>query len=235
MIPKIIHYCWLSRDPVPEKMRRYVSAWKETLSDYEFCLWDSDRFDINGSIWVKESFEAGKYAFSADYIRLYALYHFGGIYMDMDVEVVKPFGALLDSDHMLGYEYPDGIEAGIMGAVKGSGMIKECLDYYENRHFVRSDGSYDMKTLPVILHSVLGGYVNANRLVLLPPEYLTAKSHVTGRIYKTANTHTIHHFACSWRTKTSWERVKIRIRNHFPDSWLMGYHRWKRKLRRLLP
>jgi len=235
MIPKIIHYCWLGNRPLPEEMQRYIAVWKEKLPDYEFRLWNSDRFDINESIWVKEAFEAGKYAFAADYIRLYALYRFGGIYMDTDVEVVKPFDTLLDSDHMLGYEYPDGIESGIMGAVKGSAMIKACLDYYENRHFVRADGSYDLKTLPAILYSVLGGYVDSNRLVLLPQEVLTAKSHVTGRIYKTAETRTIHHFACSWREKTPWERCKIGMRNHLPDSWLMRYHEWKKKMRRLLP
>ena len=92
MIPKIIHYCWLSNDPIPEKLQEYMKSWKEKLPDYEFKLWNFDCFDINSSQWVKEAFEAKKYAFAADYIRLYAVYNYGGIYMDMDVEVIKKIG-----------------------------------------------------------------------------------------------------------------------------------------------
>ena len=113
MIPKIIHYCWLSNDPIPEKLQEYMKSWKEKLPDYEFKLWNFDCFDINSSQWVKEAFEAKKYAFAADYIRLYAVYNYGGIYMDMDVEVIKSFNPLLNNDYLLGYENQIGIEAGI--------------------------------------------------------------------------------------------------------------------------
>ena len=75
MIPKIIHYCWLSNDPIPKDLQKYMKTWKEKLPDYEFMLWDFNRFNINSSIWVKQAFEAKKYAFACDYIRLYAVYH----------------------------------------------------------------------------------------------------------------------------------------------------------------
>ena len=91
MIPKIIHYCWLSKDPIPKDMQMFIDGWYEKLPDYEFMLWDFNRFDIHSSQWVKEAFSKKKYAFAADYIRLYALYNYGGIYMDMDVEVLKSF------------------------------------------------------------------------------------------------------------------------------------------------
>ena len=100
MIPKVIHYCWLSGDPIPEKLQRCMDSWKKFLPDYEFVLWDLERFDIKTSQWVKEAFEARKYAFAADYIRLYAVYNYGGIYMDMDVEVVRPFDDLLASPYI---------------------------------------------------------------------------------------------------------------------------------------
>lgn len=99
MIPKIIHYCWLSGDPVPQNLQDYMATWKAKLPDYEFILWDRNRFDLHSSEWVRQAFEARKYAFAADYIRLYAVYHYGGIYMDMDIEVVKPFDELLDSPY----------------------------------------------------------------------------------------------------------------------------------------
>ena len=97
MIPKIIHYCWLSDDPVPETLQGYMKSWKEKLPDYEFILWNFNRFDKSSSIWVSQAFDNKKYAFAADYIRLYAVYNYGGIYMDMDIEVLKSFDDLLNS------------------------------------------------------------------------------------------------------------------------------------------
>ena len=115
-IPKIIHYCWLSENPVPEDMLRYMATWKEHLSDYEFIKWDFNRFDINSSVWVKEAFENKKYAFAADYIRFYALYHMGGIYLDSDVEVLKSFDDLLDLPYFVGAEKAQTPEAAVIGA-----------------------------------------------------------------------------------------------------------------------
>ena len=124
MIPKVIHYCWLSGDPIPEKLQRCMDSWKKFLPDYEFVLWDLERFDIKTSQWVKEAFEARKYAFAADYIRLYAVYNYGGIYMDMDVEVVRPFDDLLASPYILGLESEKGVEAGVFGAERYSLFLK---------------------------------------------------------------------------------------------------------------
>ena len=130
MIPKLIHYCWLSGDPIPENLQKCMNSWKKYLPDYEFILWDRNRFDINSTLWTKQAFEAKKYAFAADYIRLYAVYTYGGIYMDMDVEVLKSFNALLSSPYILGLETDNGIEAGIFGAEKQTPFLKDCLNYY---------------------------------------------------------------------------------------------------------
>ena len=96
MIPKIIHYCWLSSDPIPLQFEEYIKSWKVHLPDYEFMLWNFDTFDIDESIWVKEAFENKKYAFAADYIRLFAVYNYGGIYLDKDVELLKSFDPFLE-------------------------------------------------------------------------------------------------------------------------------------------
>lgn len=198
MIPKIVHYCWLSGDPIPEKLQVCMDTWRKFLPDYEFILWDLKRFDISQSLWVKQAYEVKKYAFAADYIRLYAVYHFGGIYMDMDVEVCKSFDPLLTHEYILGYETETGIEAGIFGGEKGAGWLKKCLDYYEHRTFIKGNSEYDVKTLPKIMFDILSEerrYFN-----ILPSDYLTAKSYQSGKIYKTENTYTIHHFAGSWAT-----------------------------------
>lgn len=198
MIPKIIHYCWLSGDSVPDKLQACMNSWKEKIPDYEFMLWDLNRFDINSSLWVKEAYEAKKYAFAADYIRLYALYKYGGVYMDMDVEVLRPFGELLDRDYMLAYESDKGIEAGIMGSIPEADWLKKCLEYYENRHFIKPDGTLDTCPLPKILFDILRK--DYSGFTILSPDFFTTKSMETGKICCTKNSYTIHHFAGSWCT-----------------------------------
>ena len=151
MIPKIIHLCWLSGDPYPAKIARCLETWKKYLPDYEVMLWDTNRFDLNTSIWVRQAFEKKKYAFAADYIRFYALYHYGGIYLDSDVEVLKSFDDLLDLPYFMGAEKAQTPEAAIIGAEEGCDWIKQCLDYYNNRTFVKKDGSLDIRKLPEIM------------------------------------------------------------------------------------
>ena len=151
MIPKILHLCWLSGDPYPAKISKCLSSWKKHLPDYELILWDTNRFDLNCSIWVKQAFEMKKYAFAADYIRFYALYHMEGIYLDSDVEVLKGFDDLLDLPYFIGAEIAQTPEAAIIGAEKGCDWIKQCLDYYQDRSFIKEDSSLDITKLPEIM------------------------------------------------------------------------------------
>ena len=151
MIPKVIHLCWLSGDPYPTKIAKCLKTWKKYLPDYEVILWDTNRFDLDSSIWVRQAFEKKKYAFAADYIRFYALYHYGGIYLDSDVEILKNFDDLLDLPYFMGAEKSQSPEAAIMGAEKGCDWIKACLDYYHDRPFINEDGSLNIQTLPDIM------------------------------------------------------------------------------------
>ncbi len=199
MIPKIIHYCWLSGDPIPEKLQNCMNSWKEKLPDYEFMLWDLKRFDISKSLWVKQAFKAKKFAFAADYIRLYAVYHYGGIYLDMDIEVIKSFNDLLQDDYILGYEKSESIEAGVIGANPKAQWIKICLDYYQNKTFIEPNGEMNTLPLPKIMYNILSKNNLLNKkLYPRTPEYFTAKSYETGKIFQNSNTYCIHHFAGSW-------------------------------------
>ena len=114
MIPKVIHFCWLSGDKYPSKIRYCINSWKEKLPDYEIRLWDLSRFDIDSSVWCKEAFEMKKYAFAADYIRCYALYKEGGIYLDSDVELLRSFDDLLHLPYFIGEEQGGNIEPAII-------------------------------------------------------------------------------------------------------------------------
>jgi lipopolysaccharide biosynthesis glycosyltransferase/mannosyltransferase OCH1-like enzyme len=227
-IPKIIHYCWLSNDPIPEKLQECMKTWKEKLPDYEFMLWNFDRFDIDSSQWVRQAFDEKKYAFAADYIRLYAVYNYGGIYLDMDVEVVKPFDDLLDTDCMIAREDDNKrirVEGGCFGAVKDHPYIRQCLEFYRNRTF------YPEKMIAYCLPDLMGGILTAgfkDRITVFAPDYFTAKSFLTGIVTTTENTRAIHHFTGTWlspeeqlRTKKRWEYYqpgKVSIANNLEQT-----------------
>ena len=216
-IPKVIHYCWLSNDPVPQQLQQYMESWHRLMPDYEFIKWDFTRFDKASSAWVSEAFDNKKYAFAADYIRMYALYTMGGIYMDMDVEVLKPFDDLLDRSYFLCYERDATCpEVATFGAEKGCEWVRLMLDYYRDRHFVRPDGSFDTLPLPQLTKKVLesNGYsfrpidskakppqTSAdNKVIYLGPYQLfSPKSYETGELDITKDTYSIHRFAESWK------------------------------------
>ena len=215
MIPKIIHLCWLSGDPYPPKIAKCLKSWEKYLPDYEIILWDTKRFDLNSSIWVKQAFENKKYAFAADYIRFYALYHMGGIYLDSDVEVLKAFDELLDLPYFVGAEKAQTPEAAIIGAEKGCDWIKQCLDYYQNRLFVKEDGSLDIRKLPEIMVEQLGKLkplrvlsledsLNIRNLdmqkevLVFNDMFFSPKVFDSREVEITPYTYAIHHYQNSW-------------------------------------
>lgn len=216
MIPKIIHYCWLGDDEYPELVKKCILSWKTVLPDWELKLWDKRSVKEIKSIWVDEAYQMKKYAFAADYIRLYAVYNFGGFYLDSDVEVLKDFSPLLELPYVLGLENMEGdIEAATFGAEPHNDFIKMCLDYYQNRHFIKSDGSLDLLPLPKILKACLTGTLTIDSLSsfnntcknvqLFPVTYFSPKDSGTGKLlYLTDETFSIHHFTASWFSLSKW-------------------------------
>lgn len=143
-IPKIIHYCWLSGEEFPELIQNCIDSWKEHLSDYEFVLWDTKQFDVNSCPYVKQAYDLKKYAFASDYIRLYALYNYGGIYLDSDIQVFRNFDDLLNGEGFLGFETEKTLAGWILASEKGNPLFKELLDYYDGKNFVFPDGHLDL-------------------------------------------------------------------------------------------
>ena len=117
-IPKIIHYCWFGNNEKPNIVKKCIASWKEHLKEYEIIEWNEKTFDINSNKFVKEAYEKGMYAFVSDYVRVYALYNYGGIYLDTDVEVKKSFNDLLDNDSIWGFEEKNFIATSTIGACK---------------------------------------------------------------------------------------------------------------------
>lgn len=218
MIPKLIHYCWLSDDPLPNNILGYIESWKRFLPDYEIVKWDFSRFDKSSSKWVSEAFDRKKYAFAADYIRLYAIYHYGGIYLDSDVEVLKSFNPFLNLKTMIGWQWgKHGLEIATFGAEKGQKWVKQCLEYYEGKAFVNSDGSFNMQTLPLIIEETLKAndynlvdvvrvdealtVSNDNSIPVFSADFFSPKT-FDGRLLLNNNTVSIHHFVASWTSPT---------------------------------
>lgn len=155
MIPKIIHLCWLSGEKYPDSIKKCLDSWHDHLPDYEIWLWDKNRFDIHSTKWTEQAYEAKKYAFAADYIRLYALYNYGGIYLDSDVLVYKSFTDLLQLPYFIGEDVVHCFEPAIIGAEPHQEWIKVVLDRYERLEFINPDGSYNMRGLPIVFHDRL--------------------------------------------------------------------------------
>lgn len=230
MIPKKIHFCWLSGDEYPPLIKHCIETWHQVLPDYEIILWDTQRFNINSVPWVKEAFEARKYAFAADYIRLYAVYSEGGIYLDSDVEMLKTFNDLLDVPSFIGFEAAtESIEAAIFGAEAGCAWCAKAMDFYKEKHFSMDErGGVDLSlTAPnVIMNALNDTYadfpkqmpkepltLNGN-IKVCPADYFSpikydleksysSEKEIAQKYRENTNTYCIHRFCASWGIKPS--------------------------------
>lgn len=235
MIPKIIHYCWFGGNPLPKSAEKCIKSWKKYCPDYEIIEWNESNFDINSNRYVREAYENKKYAFVTDFVRLYAMYNYGGIYMDTDVEVLKPLDCFLNNHAFSGFESNEYIPTGLMASEKEFPLFEELLKYYENRAFVNSDGSFDTTTNTVIITNACKnrGLVLNNEFqvvdgfALYPKDYFCVKNTHTGIIEKTQNSFSIHHFNATWNTKEErqntlkrWNKYKKERVKQFPKLLL---------------
>ena len=154
MIPKIIHYCWFGRGEMPELVKQCIASWHTYMLDWEYRLWTEDNFDmLSAPAYVQEAYAAKKYAFVSDYVRLWALEQEGGLYMDVDFEVYKPFDDLMiQYDAFAGYEgsKKNPVMMGVIATKAHHPWIQEMMQTYKQRSFIKADGSYDMTPILVI-------------------------------------------------------------------------------------
>ena len=227
MIPKIIHLCWLSGDEYPPLIKKCVESIYAKLPDYEIKIWTKENFDIDSVLWVKQAFEAKKYAFAADYIRFWSLFNYGGIYLDSDVEVLKSFDDFLDCKSFTGFEYLNIPEAAVVGAEKGTEWVKDCLDWYNGKSFLTSDGEMKRDVVPRLVKLVLekkhgrkiednGKVQHLDGLNLYPYFYFSPKNYFIGKIKIKQRTVCIHRFASAWgpNEKRKWTLVVHNIVIH---------------------
>ena len=138
MIPKIIHYCWFGRGPIPELAQKCIESWHRFMPDWKYVLWNEDNFDISSYPYSREAYDAKKFAFVSDVARLKALKEYGGIYLDVDFEVYKPFDDLLGNSAFAGFEGSkhNPVMMGVLGSVANGEWVSMQLSRYVNRHFI---------------------------------------------------------------------------------------------------
>lgn len=212
MIPKKIHYCWFGRGEMPELAMKCIESWHKFMPDYEYKLWNEDNFDINCNQYVKEAYEAKKYAFVTDYVRLYALYTEGGIYMDTDVEVLKSFDPLLHLNGFIGFEGTKRkhIGTGTIACQPNGDWVSEQIHAYDDASFILTNGSYDLTTNPIRITRIMvqNGFVqngveqDYKDMHIFPTEYFCPRQ-TTGEFFLTDNTFSDHHFMGSWNNNSN--------------------------------
>lgn len=216
-IPKIIHYCWFGRSPLPQLAINCIASWKKYLPEYEIIEWNEDNFQLKDFPFAQEALDARKFAFVSDVCRLYALKEMGGVYMDTDVEVLKSLDSFLEHVAFSGFENHDFVPTGIMASEPNGLWVNELLNYYNNRSFIKSDGSFDTVSNTFVITQMMieKGFVMNNTfqqinnyVTFYPNVFFCPKSYKTGKIELTENTYCIHHFAKSWiPLKYKWRNI----------------------------
>ncbi len=219
MIPKVVHYCWFGRNPLPESAVKCIESWRKYMPDYEIKEWNEDNFDVNIIPYTAEAYSVGKYAFVSDYARFWVLYHYGGIYFDTDVEVIKPIDDIVEKGAFMGVEeickvdpedlvgYPMVAPGLGIGTPAGTDFFKQLLDFYEGIHYLNEDGSIIPGT--VVAHTtrllVEAGLQKSPDLQhvaglwIYPEDYFNPFEDITGRLRITDRTRSIHWYARTWQ------------------------------------
>lgn len=245
MIPKVIHYCWFGHNPLPELVKKCVASWKKFLPDYEIKEWNEENFDVNILPYTKEAYETKKYAFVSDYARFWILYHFGGVYFDTDVELIRPIDDIIErgafmaceKDCIKNFYYPSVAPGLVLAASSYHPIYKDLLDNYNGLHFKNPDGSLNLTTIDKYttdilitkgLKKVFDEIQEIQGISIYPGPYFCPVSTVTKRCKISKETRAVHHYSASW-SKGSVKDIIIRIiRRCLPDFVLLGWNNYKR-------
>ena len=241
-IPKVIHYCWFGGKELPRSAQKCIRSWKKYCPDYEIICWNEQNFDFSGNRYAREAYEAKKWAFVSDYVRLKVIYDHGGIYMDTDVELVKPLDDLLEAEGYMGYDGSNNVSTGLgFGMVREHPIMKALLEDYQDIPFRLPDGTFDTTPCPdrniqtlVRLGLEQGKpYQELMGVRFYPPDYFAPMDFYTGKIRRTKNTYTIHHNTASWltprakRTTRLKRIIGVRAYNFLYAKFLHRFKSWE--------
>ena len=224
MIPKVIHYCWFGRGEMPKLMKKCINSWKKYCPDYQIIEWNEENFDVDSSIFVQQAYANKKWAFVSDYVRLYVLYHYGGIYLDTDVELIKPLDPFLNHTAFSGFETPKQLQTGVIAAEKKHKAIKVWLDYYNSREFL-VDGQPEKEPNVKYMTEIFlqyglqlnDTYQTVCDMAIYPQTFFCPLCITSVEKKISRDTVAIHHFASTWRKK-----VRLKLLQKFVDIKKVG-------------
>ena len=239
MIPKIIHYCWMSGEKYPALIEDCMESWHEHMPKYQFKKWDTSNFDVSISPYTREAMSVKKYAFVSDYVRLHALYTEGGIYLDSDIRVFKNFDALLDNAAFTGFESGNEFGVWLIAAEKGNQAIKEMLDLYTDKHFLTDNGEMDLTPNPQLLRPVFekydikqtGEFQKNSLLTVYPEDYFSPLDYRTGKVNITENSYAMHLYNGAWMRDNEKQELELqreyyhKYENIVPGAFLLKWAR----------
>lgn len=241
MIPKIIHLCWFSGDPYPPLIKKCVESWGKVMPDYRVEIWDEKKARSLNNKFVNQAIDQKKYAFAADFVRLHALYEYGGIYLDSDIYLKQSLEPLLKGSFVSFMEYHPalvnsseideegnrkegiypvsgiGVQAACMASEPHHPLIRNIMKYYEKRNFIKDDGSLDMNVIaPAIFANKAEdfGFKYIDKLQNLEEGGLIYPSELLsgGMQYEHSKAYGIHCCQHSWFKYTPWQKIKKRIK-----------------------
>ena len=252
MIPKIIHYCWFGGNPLPPLALECIASWKKYLPDYEIRQWDESNFDVNMIPYTAEAYKQKKYAFVSDFARFWIIYHYGGLYFDTDVEVIKPLDDIIAKGNFMGFEVdPDGdntpgkyaprfcfaVNPGVgFGMEKEHPFIKKMINLYAGLEFELPPANIAWyKTIVAYTTEMLckdglkniKGVQVVDGINIYPHEYFSPINMISGKLHVASNTHSIHRFMGSWGLKK--KSLKDIIRESLPEWIFIVNNRIKRR------
>ena len=225
-IPKVIHYCWFGGNELPESALKCIESWKKYCPEYEIKEWNESNFDVNGCAYVKEAYQAKKWAFVSDYARFKILYENGGVYFDTDVELIRPIDDIIAQGGFMGTENEVSGKNGGLNVAPGLGLAVapgnafycEMLEVYHRSRFVKGDGSLNLKTVVAYTTELLRekGLEDKNEIqqivgiYVYPKEYFCPLDYASGKLDVTQQTRSIHHYSATWHGKTEGYAMKLR-------------------------
>jgi hypothetical protein len=251
-IPKVIHYCWFGGNDLPELAIKCIDSWKKYFPDYEIKEWNESNFDVSICHYSQEAYEEKKWAFVSDYARFWILYHYGGLYFDTDVEVIRDFSDIIANGpfmgcekNMLPYKYSlqhtkDGeinsknglkVAPGLgLAATPGLNLYREILEYYSYQHFINTE-TVVTKTTNILkehgFNPFQNGIQHIESIWIYPSEYFCPKDYFSGRLNITSNTRSIHHYTASWYSNRERKDLEVMQKCNTKFGSEFGYKIWR--------
>jgi len=216
-IPKVLHYIWLGGGKFTDKMRQCMDTWKKVCPDYQVIEWNETNFDINANPWVKLAVEQKNWSLASDIMRAWILYENGGIYLDTDVEILKPLDAFLTNDFFMGYESKHWVNTAIIGSVKGHEILNKIMERFNNTPPQIKENTnllavHAYSAIMEMLYKIKPDgktTIYKNGVGLYRKDYFYPQHYLTHRLKVTKNSHAIHRCSCTWHSKSQARTFKF--------------------------